>query len=101
MLAWQKAVRRRGFFEQMPLPQWDLLRWTPDSRALTYIFAQAGVGNLWLQPLAGGVPQPLTAFKEDMIYRFAWSPDGQQLACERGSTVQEAVLLSAAADREP
>jgi Tol biopolymer transport system component/DNA-binding winged helix-turn-helix (wHTH) protein len=83
------------FFAQLPAPQWNLWRWTPDSRALTLALLREGVSNLWLQPLDGGPPRQLTAFKEDLIYRFAWSPDGRQLAIERGVTVNEAVLFSA------
>ena len=81
------------FFAQMPAPQLKLLQWTPDSHALTYGALTNGGGNLWLQPLDGSAPRALTDFKEDMIFRFAWSPDGKSLAYERGTTVNEMVLL--------
>ncbi len=51
--------------------------------------------NLWLQPLDGSAPRPLTDFKDELIYRFAWSPDGKSLVYERGTTVNEVVLMRA------
>jgi serine/threonine protein kinase/Tol biopolymer transport system component len=71
------------------------LRWTPEGRALVYIETREGVSNLWRQPLAGGAPQPLTAFQTQEIFNFAWSRDGQQLALSRGVTNSDVVLLSA------
>lgn len=82
-------------FPQMTTPQWKLLQWTPDSRALTYGTLNNGGINLWLQPLDGGAPRPLTDFKDELIYRFAWSPDGKSLVYERGTTVNEVVLMRA------
>ncbi|MBI1765238.1 MAG: PD40 domain-containing protein [Acidobacteria bacterium] len=82
------------FFPHMPAPLWKLLQWTPDSRALTYGVMNNGGGNLWLQPLDGSAPHALTDFKEDVIFRFAWSPDGKSLVYERGTTVNDVVLLS-------
>ncbi len=81
------------FFPHMPAPQWKLLQWTPDSRVLTYGVNSNGGGNLWLQALAGDAPRPLTDFKDEVIYRFAWSPDGKSLVYERGTTVNDVVLL--------
>src|SRR5439155_7324543 len=34
------------------------LRWTPDSRGITYADKRAGVGNLYVQPVSGGQPYP-------------------------------------------
>lgn len=82
------------FFPQMPTPLGKLLQWTPDSRALTYGMLNNGGVNLWLQPLDGSAPRQLTDFKDEMIYRFAWSPDGKSLVYERGTTVNDVVVLS-------
>lgn len=80
-------------FPQMPTPQWKLLQWTPDSRGLSYGTLNNGGVNLWLQALDGSAPRPLTDFKDEVIYRFAWSPDGRSLVYERGTTVNDVVVL--------
>lgn len=72
---------------------WAEIRWTPDGRGLTYIDSPEGVGNLWLQPLAGGPPRRLTDFKSDRIFRFDWSRDGRQLVCSRGAETNDVVLI--------
>ena len=73
---------------------WAEIRWTPDGRGLTYVDAPDGVGNVWLQPLAGGPPRRLTDFKSDRIFRFDWSRDGKQLVCSRGGETNDVVLIS-------
>ncbi len=61
--------------------------------ALTYGVISNGGGNLWLQALDGSAPRPLTDFNDEVIYRFAWSPAGKALVYERGTTVNDVVLL--------
>lgn len=73
---------------------WAEIRWTPDGRGLTYVDAPDGVGNIWLQPLAGGPPKRLTDFKGDRLFRFDWSRDGKQLACSRGVEANDVVLIT-------
>jgi TolB protein len=80
--------------EPMATPDFWIVRWSPDSRALTYIATRHGVSNLWSQPLDGGAAKQLTGFTTDQIFRFAWSRDGQYLACERGLVINDVVLLS-------
>ena len=43
--------------------------------------------------LDGGKPRQLTDWKSDLIFWFAWSPDGKQLACVRGTTVKDLILM--------
>lgn len=81
--------------EGMASPEFGLIRWSPDSRALTYIITREGISNIWSQPIAGGEPKQLTGFKTDRIFRFAWSQDGKYLACERGLMIKDIVLIGA------
>jgi len=83
-----------ALFEGMALPELLAFRWSPDSRALTYIATQQGVSNIWSKPIDGGPARQLTNFTTDRIFRFAWSRDGKFLACERGVVINDAVLIS-------
>ena len=68
--------------------------WSPDGRALIYINTLSGVSNLWRQPLDGSPARQTTEFKSDLIYSFAYSRDGQNLAVARGSHTHDAVLIN-------
>jgi Tol biopolymer transport system component len=68
--------------------------WSPDGRALVYVNTLSGVSNLWRQPLDGGAAAQITDFKTDLIYNFAYSRDGRQLAFARGNHTRDAVLIS-------
>jgi Tol biopolymer transport system component len=70
------------------------LAWTPDGRGVIYSVIRGGVSNLWVRPLSGGQPAPLTDFKEGHIFSFNWSPDGSQLVLARGSITDDAVLFT-------
>jgi len=70
------------------------LGWSPDSKAFQYISAREGVGNLWELPLTGGAPKQLTHFKSELIFDYAWSGDGKQLALVRGTLNSNVVLIS-------
>ena len=72
---------------------WNVVHWTPDGRAVAYIKTQGDVSNIWAQPLDGGKPLQLTDFKSDLIFNFAWSNDGKQLAVARGSETGDVVLI--------
>jgi Tol biopolymer transport system component/DNA-binding winged helix-turn-helix (wHTH) protein len=82
------------FIEGMEQPDFRILRWSPDSRALTYIATRQGASNIWSKPIDGGPARQLTSFTADRIFRFAWSRDGKFLACERGMVINDAVLIS-------
>jgi Tol biopolymer transport system component len=73
---------------------WVQIRWVPDGKALDYRLTRGGASNIWRQALAGGPPKQLTNFKSDLIFFFAWSRDGKQLALERGATSSDVVLIS-------
>jgi serine/threonine protein kinase/Tol biopolymer transport system component len=68
--------------------------WSPDGRALIFINTLSGVSNLWRQLLDGGPDKQITDFKTDLIYNFAYSGDGRQLAFARGNHTRDAVLIS-------
>jgi len=71
----------------------DAIRWTPDSKAIAYIDTRKGVSNVWAQPLAGGPAKQITDFNRGIIFDFAWSRDGEQLALARGTQPSDVVLI--------
>jgi Tol biopolymer transport system component len=70
-----------------------VVQWTPDGSGLAFVVTRGGVSNLWVQPVAGGAPSPLTDFKTDRIFNFAWSRDGRRLALARGWSSGDVVLI--------
>jgi len=50
--------------------------------------------------LDGGPSKQLTNFKSDLIFSFAWSRDGRQLALARGSVTKDVVLISSLRDQQ-
>ena len=77
---------------KIPIREWQRVRWTPDSIALTYVDIRGGVSNVWKQTLDGR-PTQLTFFTSDQIFSYDWSHDGKQLACERGLETTDVVLM--------
>jgi TolB protein len=68
--------------------------WSPDGKSLDYVETRDGVSNLMRMPLEGGQPRQLTNWQsDDLIFWFAWSPDGKKLACARGSNVRDLILM--------
>lgn len=72
---------------------WNIVRWTLDGRAVAYIKTEGDVSNIWAQPLDGGKAVQLTDFKSELIFNFAWSNDGKQLAVARGNETSDIVLI--------
>jgi TolB protein len=71
------------------------LRWSPDGHSLVYAsISPNGVGNLMTQPITGGEPKQITDFKSDLIFAFAFSCDGKQIALSRGATASDVLLYT-------
>ncbi|MFN2453130.1 MAG: protein kinase [Pyrinomonadaceae bacterium] len=96
-LPWRHAII--PFEGGKPVRVFDLpvgaenLRWSKDSRSLTYSDTRGGASNIWSFPLDGSSPKQLTNFKTEQIYNFDWSPDGKQLVLARGTTTSDVVLI--------
>jgi len=69
------------------------IHFTPDGKGFAYPIREKGVGNLWLQPLDGGVGHQLTNFTSLKIYSYQWSADGKRLALIRGDSPSDLVLI--------
>ncbi|HZU26857.1 MAG TPA: protein kinase [Bryobacteraceae bacterium] len=78
-------------FDKLPSGR-SSVSWAPEGDALE--FATTGVpGNLWRVPLSGGPAQPVTSFRDNQIFGYAWSRDGKKLALCRGGTTRDLVLI--------
>jgi Tol biopolymer transport system component len=71
-----------------------ILRWTPDGRGLAYVNRSGGTSNIWVQPLEGQPPYPLTDFKDEELSEFDFSADGNRLAMLRETVESDVVLIS-------
>jgi Tol biopolymer transport system component len=69
-------------------------RWSPDGRALTFIRNRDNVWNLWGEPLGGGKLRQLTNFTNPGVSKYAFSPDGKQLAITRTMFTSDVILIS-------
>jgi len=67
-------------------------QWTPDGLGIAYVDI-GDTKNIWVQPIAGGAPHPLTKFTEKDITSFTWSPDGKRLAIVRSTFMTDIVLI--------
>jgi len=70
------------------------LRWMADGSGLAYAARQAGVGNIWIQPLDGRSPFQLTHWNPGPIFSFDWSRDGKWLAYASGSLTSDVVVIT-------
>jgi len=97
---WQIAVIPFGggpLYKIFDVPSSSLyraIRWTPDGHGVAYPVTQGSVSNLWSQPLDGSPPNRLTDFEDQLIFDFAWSRDGKQIAFSRGVINSDVVLIS-------
>jgi Tol biopolymer transport system component len=69
------------------------LQWTPDGRSVGFVDSRGGSSNIWVQPVDGGPPRPLTNFPTGQIFSFAWSRDGQ-LVYSRGIQTSDVVMIT-------
>jgi serine/threonine protein kinase len=72
----------------------SLMHWANDGKSLVYTVNINNVSNIWSQSLDGGKPKQITDFKDMFMTGFAWSRDGKQLACTRGTFMRDAILIT-------
>jgi serine/threonine protein kinase/Tol biopolymer transport system component len=69
------------------------VQWTSDSRSLLFNKTDAGVSNLWSQPIREGTATQITHFNDETISGFSLSPDGKRILMSRGRTSFDVVLI--------
>jgi hypothetical protein len=70
------------------------IHWAADSKTLINATERNGPTTIFKQSLDGGQVEKLAEFKEDEIFDFGYSFDGQRLAVARGGWQYDLVLLS-------
>jgi eukaryotic-like serine/threonine-protein kinase len=75
----------------IPIINWQRVRWAANGQALIYIDSRDNVYNIWSQGLDGSPPKRLTDFRGDQIFSYEWAPDSTHLACERGMAINDVV----------
>jgi len=72
-------------------------QWMPDGLGIALVDVRTGTPNLWTEPTpARPVVRQLTHFNSGVIWYFAWSHDGKQIAIARGTSQSDAVLFTSA-----
>jgi Tol biopolymer transport system component len=71
----------------------SVLRWAPDGEALIINTTPGDRGNLWRLPLDGSEPERLTAFNDENLFWFDYSPDGETLVVSTGRFLRDALLI--------
>jgi len=69
------------------------LGWTRDGKAVVYDTAKNGASELYLQPIDGSAARWITDFRNDSIFWFDFSSDGQRLAIVRGKQPTDLVMI--------
>ena len=86
-------VLKAVFHSQGP-PDSAGFRFSPDGKSIAFVVEEAGVDNVWMQPVDGSKGRNLTNSNDsERIQDFRWSPDGKALALLRFSSVSDVILL--------
>lgn len=91
---------RRYLFEQFTaIRLLRTARYSPDGQRIAYIDNTTGQFNLWTMPAGGGYARQLTAFTDNTLREFLWSPDGQTIvftADENGTEMHQIYRINSA-----
>jgi Tol biopolymer transport system component/DNA-binding winged helix-turn-helix (wHTH) protein len=98
-----ESFPNRAVLQEFEIPEGHFagrrIVWTIEGNALIYSAEDTNsVGNLWLQPLNGGVRQKLTHYNADEIFHFDISRDGSHLALIRGAWTYDVVIAQGLAN---
>jgi eukaryotic-like serine/threonine-protein kinase len=84
----------KAVFRNLGPPGSAGFRFSPDGKCIAFAVEEAGVDNIWMQPVDGSKGRKLTSFNDpEKIQSFRWSPDGKALALLRYSSVSDVILL--------
>jgi eukaryotic-like serine/threonine-protein kinase len=67
---------------------------SPDGRGVAYPATSKGGHTLLYQAIDGSDPRPMIAPAAEVVYTYAWSPSGKQLAVTRWKVSSDVVLIT-------
>jgi Tol biopolymer transport system component len=70
------------------------LLWVSNENAFNFVVGKHGVANIVSQPVGGDSTKAITNFDSLLIFSYAWSRDGKQLAYSRGVRTKDSIMLS-------
>jgi eukaryotic-like serine/threonine-protein kinase len=98
-LIFNSALKISGIQDESFLPKQDFnsdlglnYKWAADNKSLVFINRQ-GVPNLFVAPMDGSAPKPLTNFNSGVIFNFDLSPDGKRIFFVRGIINADLILI--------
>ena len=84
-------------FETGSMQRFDIpvgpVQWLNDGHSFLYTKTEAGVSNLWNQPIKEGAAKQVTHFNDERIGGFSLSRDGKRLLMSRGRDSSDVVLI--------
>jgi Tol biopolymer transport system component len=69
-------------------------RWMPDGRSIIYTATVNAATNFWIMPIDGASAKQVTNFTSESIGPFNISPDGKLVAFDRGTSINDVVLIT-------
>jgi Tol biopolymer transport system component len=69
-----------------PLPQFNMLEWTPDGKHLLLARAQSSGTELWKLPAQGGIPEMFTSLPMSNVRDIRFKADGRQISFNAGGS---------------
>lgn len=85
-------------YVKVPVQEWQSIKWL-SNHEVSYVKNVAGYSNIWTYDLETGAEKQITHFNSDQIYAYAWSPDYKQIACLRGTKVNNVTMISNSSER--
>jgi len=68
-------------------------RWMRDGSSLVYQKEEQRIGNLWIQPMAGGEPTRFTNFNTDLIFNYVLARDNRNIYVSRGQRQTNILMI--------
>ena len=79
---------------EVPHQDWQSVQFFENTSELSYVKNEHGYSNIWIYDRKTGTSKPITNFKNDQIYAYAWSPNYKRLALLRGTKTNNVVIIS-------
>ncbi|HEU4874221.1 MAG TPA: protein kinase [Pyrinomonadaceae bacterium] len=79
---------------EVPHQDWQSVQFFQNTSELSYVKNEHGYSNIWIYDRKTGTSKPITNFKSDQIYAYAWSPNYKRLALLRGTKTNNVVIIS-------